>query len=214
MMDRGLLLIGGGGHCLSVIESLRDQQDFSRIGIIDTPEKNGQTLLGIPFIGSDKDCKRLLTEGYTDAFISFGSIGNPSKRITLFNKLSLMGFNMANVIDSSAHVGDSVTFRKGVYVGKHVTINAFAIIADCVIINTGAIIEHRCIIGPFAHIAPGVILCGEVIIGENTHIGAGSCVKQSVQIGDNCLIGMGSVVLKSISDGVTAYGNPCKEVTG
>jgi acetyltransferase-like isoleucine patch superfamily enzyme len=49
-------------------------------------------------------------------------------------------------------------------------------------------------------------------VGDYTHIGAGSVVKQQTAIGANTLIGMGSVVLKNISDNVTAYGNPCREV--
>ena len=93
-----------------------------------------------------------------------------------------------------------------------------AIVQSCVqvgkhsIINTGASVDHDCVLGDFVHVSPHATLCGNVSVGEGTWIGAGAVVIPGICIGKNCIIGAGSVVVKDLPDGVKAYGNPCKIV--
>lgn len=211
-MNKNLLLIGGGGHCKSIIDSVLKQELFTKIGVIDKRENIGKSILGIPVIGCDDDLPNLYQNGYTNAFITLGSIGNPSLRIKLFKIIKDIGFEVPNIIDSNAVISKNINLQEGIYIGKNAVINAGSVIEQCAIINTGSIVEHDCSIGEFSHIAPGSILCGEVHVGAHTHVGAGSVVRQQVKIGARTLIGMGSIVLKDIPENVIAYGNPCKEV--
>lgn len=212
-INKKLLLIGGGGHCKSVIDTLLKTMYYNEIGIIDKKDNIGKSILGIPIIGCDNDLIRLYKNGYTNAFITIGSVGNPSIRVKIFKIIKDIGFQMPNIIDSSAIISEHVTLEEGIYVGKNAVINAGSSIEKCAIINTGAIIEHDCIIEQFCHISPGSVLCGEVQIGAYTHIGARSAIKQQVRVGANTLIGMGSVLLKNVPENAIAYGNPCKEIT-
>lgn len=211
-MSKKLLLIGGGGHCKSVLDSIPQANDYSEIGIIDKKENIGKLLLGVPIIGCDDDLLKLYQAGYDYAFVTVGSIGDPKLRIKLFEILEKIGFQIPNIIDATATVSDHANLEEGIFVGKHAVINAGAAIKKGAIINTAAIIEHDCLIEENSHIAPGAVLCGEVQVGVNTHIGARSVIKQQVKIGSNTIIGMGSVVLKDIEDYILAYGNPCKGV--
>ena len=211
-MDKKLLLIGGGGHCKSVLDSVLTSNEYSEIGIIDKKENNRDNILGIPIIGSDDDLYKLYQDRYHYAFVTVGSIGEPSLRIKLFKMLETIGFEIPNIIDSTAIVSNQVKVERGIFIGKNVVVNVGTSIKDGSIINTGSTIEHDCIINQFCHIAPGTVLCGEVEVGENTHVGAGSVIKQQIKIGSDTIIGMGSVVLNDISDNIVAYGNPCKEV--
>ena len=211
-MNKKILLIGGGGHCKSVLDSLISLNEYSEIGIIDTIEKKNQNIFGIPIVGNDDDLERLFSNGYEYAFITIGSTGNPSIRIRVYEKLLTIGFKIPNIVDQSAIVSSNTKLEEGIFIGKQCIVNASSYIKKCAIINSGSIIEHDCEIGAFAHIAPGVVLSGGVKVGENTHIGSNSTVKQSVQIGEDVLIGLGSVVTKNINNKVIAYGNPCKEV--
>lgn len=77
-----------------------------------------------------------------------------------------------------------------------------------VIINTGALVDHDCLIGEHCHIAPGVTLSGNVIVNKGTYVGTGITIIQGIEIGKECLIGASSVVIRSLPDGVQAYGNP------
>ncbi|NCC87992.1 MAG: acetyltransferase [Clostridia bacterium] len=211
-MNKKILLVGGGGHCKSVLDSILLINDYSEIGIVDKAENIGTKVCNIPIIGCDNDLPRLYEDGYKHAFLTLGSIGNPIRRIELFTMLEKIGFIIPNILDPSAVISKFVSMEKGIYVGKNAVINNGASLERCTIINTSVTIEHDCIIKGFAHIASSAVLCGGVKIGANTHIGAKSAVKQYVKIGDNSIIGMGSNVLQNIGDFMLAYGNPCKGV--
>lgn len=211
-MNKKILLVGGGGHCKSVLDSLLGLDEYAEIGIIDKKGNIGDMIMGIPIIGCDNDLPRLYNEGYNYAFVTIGSIGNPSLRIKLFNYLCEIGFVIPNIIDSSSKVSNYVHIEKGVFIGKKAIVNADVVINKGSIVNSGSIVEHDCQIGEFVHIAPGVVLGGEVTIGNNSHIGLNVTVKQQVHIGFNTIIGMGSVVTKNINDNIMAYGCPCREV--
>lgn len=206
---RKLLLIGGGGHCHSVLDSVLSAGIYAEIGIVDNSYR---TCLGIPVIGKDDDIPTLIKNGWTDAFISVGSIGDTRTRRRLYDMVKHYGVSVPTIIDPTAVVGKDTVIHEGVFIGKRAVINVGCCIGTCSIINTGAIIEHDCKIGDFSHISPGTILCGQVLVGHNSHVGAGSVVKQLVEIGDQVLIGAGSVVIKDIPDKVKAYGNPCRVV--
>jgi sugar O-acyltransferase (sialic acid O-acetyltransferase NeuD family) len=210
--NKKLLLVGAGGHCKSVLDSVLSSNEYSEVGIIDKDGNNGGSILGVPIIGCDDDLSKLYHDGYHYAFVAVGSIGKPSLRIKLFNMLETIGFEIPNIIDLTAIVSNYVKIGRGIFIGKNVVVNAEATIDDGSIINNGSIVGHESIINRFCHIASGSVICGEVEIGENTHIGAGSVIKQQVKIGSNTIIGMGSIVLKDIKGNVVAYGNPCKEV--
>lgn len=212
-MNEKLLLLGGGGHCKSVLDSILKIGYYTEIGIIDKEENVGKKILNIPIIGCDDDLFELYQRGFLNAFITMGSIGNPSNRVRLFAELERIGFIIPNILDSTAIISEHTTMARCVYVGKNAVINAEVSIGKCAIINTSSVIEHECVIGEFAHIASGSVLCGEVHIGNYTHVGAKSVVKQQVSIGDNTIIGIGSIVLQDIKSDVVAYGNPCKEVS-
>lgn len=211
-MSEKILLIGGGGHCKSVLDSLIEQNKYLSIGIIDVKENIGSFILGVPVIASDEQLASFYEEGYHDAFVTIGSIGDPKLRISFFELLTNIGFNIPIIIDNSACVSNHSLIQQGVFIGKQCVINAGVEIKKGAIINSGSIIEHDCRIGEFAHVASGTVLGGNVEIGANSHIGSNTTIKQKVNIGSNSIIGIGSVVLNNIDSNKLAYGNPCREV--
>jgi sugar O-acyltransferase (sialic acid O-acetyltransferase NeuD family) len=211
-MNKRILLIGGGGHCKSVLDSLLELNEYAEIGIVDKKENIGKSVMGVPVVGCDDDLAALFRDGYGYAFVTVGSIGNPTLRIKLFNLLNKIGYEIPIIIDGSAKVSKHAIIEQGVFIGKQTIVNAGALIQNGAIINSGSIVEHDCQIGAFSHIAPGVVLGGGVVVGEHSHVGSNATIKQQIQIGSNSIIGMGSVVLQNIDSNTTAYGNPCKEV--
>jgi len=204
-----LVLVGGGGHCRSVLSSI-DRSKYADIVIVDYPENVGKRVDGILIAGTDDDLVKLHDGGYSEAFITVGSVSSNPKRHGIYESLKKIGFSFPSVIDDSAVIADYAEIDEGVFVGKNAVINAGSRIGKFSIINTGAIADHDCIIGSFVHLSPGVVLSGAVTVGENTHIGTGSCVKQCIKIGENSTIGMGSVVITDIPSNCVAYGVPCK----
>lgn len=212
-MGNKLVLVGGGGHCASVLDSVLTSTDYETVVIVDQNRAyDGKTLLGVPFVGTDDCLPALFEKGFTDAFISLGSVGDTVGRRRLYARLREIGFHIPNLIDKTAAVSTSATLGEGIFVGKNAVIEPLCRIGDNCIIHTAAIIAHGCVIGAFSHIAPAAVLCGEVLVGDDTHIGANAVIRQQITVGKNVMIGAGSTVVKSIADGKTAYGNPCKEV--
>jgi sugar O-acyltransferase (sialic acid O-acetyltransferase NeuD family) len=91
-------------------------------------------------------------------------------------------------------------------------VQAMAKIGNHVIVNTGAQVDHDCVIGDFAHIAPRVVLCGGVSVGEGTLVGAGATVAPGVTIGKWATIGAGAVIIAGIPDYAVAVGNPARVI--
>jgi sugar O-acyltransferase (sialic acid O-acetyltransferase NeuD family) len=205
-----LLLIGAGGHCRSVIDSI-NRKTYTDIVIIDLPEMVGKNIFSIPIVGTDNECRKFFERGYQQAAITLGSVGNPVKRVKIYKQLKEVGFQFPQIIDPTAIISKTVTdIAEGVFIGKGVIINTGVRLGAFSIINTGAIIDHDCDIGQFVHIAPGVSISGGVQIKDNVHIGTGSSIIQSLSIGKNTIIGAGSVVVSDIEENVTAFGVPCK----
>jgi len=206
-----MILVGGGGHCKSIIDSINGLKKFEIVGIVDKKHKQGIGL-GIDIIGSDEDLNSLYRSGIKNAFIGVGSIGNPNIRIELYNLLKNLGYGFPTIIDKTAIVSSRAIIEDGVFIGKGAIINVNAVIEKQCIINSGAIVEHDCKINEFVHLAPGVTLSGGIYIGKRTHIGTNSTIIQNINVGNDVIVGAGSVIIKNIKDGAKVYGNPGREV--
>ena len=171
-----LVLIGGGGHCKSVIDSIRRMNSFGEIVITDPILSAGTQILGCKVAGTDDELERLRADGFDNAFITIGSVRINPVRNKLAEKISGLGYRFPSIIDPSAIVADSVKIGCGTFIGKNTVINAGSTIGSHCIINTGAIIEHDCFVDDYAHISIGCVLCGEVHIGKNCMLGSHSTV--------------------------------------
>ena len=58
-MNRSLILIGGGGHCKSVI-NVAEFAGCTILGILDTAEHIGKEVLNYKVIGTDEDICRYI----------------------------------------------------------------------------------------------------------------------------------------------------------
>ena len=209
MCEEKLLLVGGGGHCRSVIDSI-DASVYNDIAIVDLPDKVGQLISMIEIVGTDDELHNLFNSGYTNAAITISNLVSQKKRVKIFDKMKLLGYVFPKIIDKTAIVSKSNTIiEEGVFIGKGVIINTGVRIGAFSIINSGAVIDHDVKVGRFSHIAPGASISGNVMVGDYTHIGTGSSIIQSINVGNKTIIGAGSVVVRDIPCNVTAFGNPC-----
>lgn len=205
-----LVLIGGGGHCKSVLDTALRMNTFEEIVITDPDIMPGTQILGCLVVGNDDCLDCLRHDGFDYAFITVGSVRINPLREKLANKITSLGFKFPVMQDSSAIVANSATIEEGTFIGKNAVINAEAKVGKHCIINTGAIIEHECVIDDYTHISVGTTLCGEVNIGRNCIIGSRSTVIQCINIGNNSIVGAGAVVNKDLPDNCTAVGVPAR----
>lgn len=205
-MGNKLVLLGGGGHCKSVLDAALSMGTFDKIVVTDPIIPKGTKVLGCEVVGTDDCLGHLRNDGYDYAFITIGSIQVNPLREKLADKAVDFGFKFPVIIDPSATLSDSAVVREGTFIGKNAIINAEVKIGRHCIVNTGAIIEHECRIEDFSHISVGTILCGEVSVGRNCMIGTGSTIIQCLRIGNKVVIGANSTVLTNVEDNMKCYG--------
>lgn len=195
---RKIVLIGGGGHCRSVLDVTLRINAFDEIVITDSGIPAGTQIMGCEVVGGDERLPQLFEEGFRYAFPAVGSIEDTDLRQTLFRRASKIGFLFPNLVDPSAVIGTDVTFGYGIFVGKQAVVNAGTVIEDMAIINTGAVIEHGCHIGSFSHISVGAALCGGVSVENGVFVGSHATAVQGTRIGRGSVIGAGALVLGDV----------------
>lgn len=199
-----IILIGYAGHAF-VAADIFLENGVELLGYCDHEEKELNPY-NLPYLGSEDSeaARALLDEHYW-----FVSIGDNRIRSRVYEKMEThtRGFG-TNAIHPTAVIAPSVEMEEGVLVAAGAVLNPLARIGFGVICNTSCIIEHECVIGDFAHIAPGAVLAGNVTVGKGAFVGANAVVKQGVQIGTKSTIGAGTVVLKDVPEETILVGNP------
>lgn len=205
-MKRPLILIGGGGHCKSVIE-VAESAGYEIKGILDMPDEVGKEVLpGHQVIGTDAEIPQYVED--CDFVITVGFIKNPALRIKLYNKVKAAGGRLATIIASTAHVSKYAELGEGTVIMHQAFVNAGAKIGDNCIINTFVNIEHDAEVGNQCHISTGTMVNGECKIGESCFIGSQSVCANCIEIASDIIVGAGSVVRKSIRVKGIYAGNP------
>jgi len=178
-MKKPLVLVGGGGHCKSVIEAA-ESAGYSILGVLDMPEEVGKTILSTKVIGTDDDIPNYVDKA--EFVITVGFIKNPATRIKLYNKVKEAGGKLATVIASTAHVSKYAEIGEGTVVLHQAFVNADAKVGKNVILNNFVNIEHDAVIGNQCHISTGAMVNGGAEIAEGTFIGSQSVVNQGIKI--------------------------------
>ncbi|WP_024851383.1 acetyltransferase [Hydrogenovibrio kuenenii] len=197
-MKTPLLLIGGGGHCASVIDVIEATGDYEIVGIVEAPGSDEKSLLGYSVIGTDDNLQELL-KSTPNCVITVGQIQHAIIRKSLFAKVKKLGGKLPTIISPLARVARSAVLNEGVVVMHHAIVNHFARIGDNTIINHKALVEHGSVIGRNCHISTNATINGDAQVGEGCFLGSGSVLIQGVRVAENSLIGAGAVVTHHLS---------------
>ena len=200
--DKPVALIGYSGHAY-VVKEIFDSMG-ARVAAFcehrpDVPNPFCLQYLG--WEGDEQVVQRL------NAFAWFVALGDNGLRAKISHSLEQQLGKAVQALHASATISPTATLAPGVMVAPRVVINAMAAVAEGVICNTGAIVEHECTVGAYVHLAPGAVLCGGVQVGALTLIGANAVVLPGIKIGKRARIGAGAVIVKDVADGQTVVGN-------
>ncbi|MDN5048466.1 NeuD/PglB/VioB family sugar acetyltransferase [Aliarcobacter butzleri] len=180
-MKEKIVLIGGGGHCHSVIDVIEQENKYEIIGIVDTKENIGKKVLDYKIIACDDNLETIFLS-CKNAFITVGQIESNKIRVKIYNNLKKIGFNLPTIISPLAYVSKYSFIDEGTIIMHQALINANAKIGKNCIINTKALIEHDCIIGDNCHISTASVLNGGVRVKENSFFGSNATSKQSIEV--------------------------------
>jgi len=180
-MKKEILLVGGGGHCRSVIDVIEQEGRYTIAGIIDKPELVGQDILGYKIIGSDNDLKQLF-KIYKYALVTVGQIKSSAIRVKLFNLLESIGYTLPIIISPLAYLSKRSTIDRGTVIMHHALINAGATVGANCIVNSKSLIEHDATIENHCHISTATVINGGVVVKSNSFIGSNSTSKEYIEI--------------------------------
>jgi sugar O-acyltransferase (sialic acid O-acetyltransferase NeuD family) len=206
---RNIMLIGGGGHCRSVIDVIEQQGIYKIAGIVDVASKIGSEVLGYKVIAKDEELPLLVRE-YEDFCLTIGHTTNRSLRKELYLILMGLNANLPVIKSPHAYVAKSALIMEGSVIMHHSVINANARLGVCTIANTGCIIEHDVEIGNHCHIGPGSILNGGCKIEEDCFVGSNSVLLPGITMKKNSIIAAGSVIRNYVEENSLYAGNPGK----
>ena len=198
-------MVGGGGHCKSVIEAAVSA-GYTIKGILDLPQFMGNKVLDYAVIGSDEEIPLYVNE--CDFVVTLGYIKNPLLRDKLHERIEAAGGNLATIVASTAHVSKYATLGAGTVVLHGAMVNAGAAIGKGCIINTLANIEHDAIIAHYCHSSTGAMVNGDCRVGENTFLGSRSVMVNNTSIPSSSVFAAGCLVRKTLTIEGLYAGNP------
>ncbi len=180
-MKPSIILVGGGGHCHSVIDVIEQEDRFSIVGIVDLPRNIGKQVMGYKVIGCDDDLKEL-RKHCQNAVITTGQIQSGQLRQRLYNQLEDIGFTLPVIISPLSYVAESSLIDIGTVIMHHALVNANAIVGKCCILNTKALVEHDAVIEDFCHISTAAVVNGGVRVRTGCFFGSNTTSKQAVEV--------------------------------
>jgi sugar O-acyltransferase (sialic acid O-acetyltransferase NeuD family) len=179
-MKEKIVLIGGGGHCHSVIDVIELENKYEIIGIVDTKENIGKKVLNYEVIACDDDLENIF-KNCKNTCITVGHIYSNKLRVELFDLVQKIGFNMPVIVSPLAYISKHATLDEGTVVMHQALINANVKIGKNCIINTKSLIEHDCVVEDNCHISTAAVVNGGVKVKVNTFIGSNAVTKEYIE---------------------------------
>ncbi|MBN1123000.1 MAG: acetyltransferase [Anaerolineae bacterium] len=205
------VILGGGGHARMLIDCIQMTGLAELMGILEVNETRwGESMYGVEIKGGDDLISEMIDQGVTHFVVGVGGTRDNQPRQRLFDLGLESGLKPLTVRYPGAFVSQHAVVGEGCHLMPMSVVNAGAALGMNVIVNSGAIVEHDCVIGDHVHIATGARLSGTVTVGSGTHVGAGATIRQSIAIGSDAVVGAGAVVVKDVPDNVTVVGVPAR----
>lgn len=209
MDKKPLILVGGGGHCKSVID-VAESAGYTILGILDKPEEVGKQVLAYKVIGTDDDIPQYVDKA--EFLITVGQIKSAAIRKKVAERINRAGGKLATIIAPDAYVSKYASVGEGSIIMHRAFLNAEAVVGQNTIINTLTNLGHEVKVGDFCHLSTGVMVCGNVTIGNDVFVGSQSVINQGLAIVPNTIIGSLTCVNKSITESGIYAGNPAKKL--
>ena len=151
-----LILIGGGGHCKSVVD-VAESAGYTILGIFDRPEEVGKKVLDYEIIGTDDDIVKYVDQA--EFTVTVGQIKSPDLHIKLYKMIEQAEGTLATKVTPTAHVS------------KHAQLDAETVVMHQTVINVDGkirkgFITTDAILNGCASIADGVFLDSQSVINQ------------------------------------------------
>ncbi len=184
-----LILVGGGGHCRSVIDVVEHTLTWDVAGIIDGAFSPGEYIYGYQVLGDDAVIPDYVEEHFF--LVTVGHIKTAQIRKRLFQWILESGGKLATIVSPRAYVAKSARLGQGTIIMHDALVNAHARIGNNGIINTKALVEHDAIIEDHCHISTAAVINGGAHIGAESFIGSNAVSVQGAMLPEKSIVSAG-----------------------
>ena len=199
MNKENIILIGAGGHALSCIDVIEQENKYNIHGLIGLKDEVGKKISGYDVIASDDELTSLVKE-VKYALITLGQMKNVDQRVELFNRVNELGFKLPTIISPHSYVSQHSEIGIGTIIMHGAIVNLGAKIGYNCVINSRALVEHGTQIADHCHISTGAILNGDCVVESKSFVGSGAIVKQGITIKTSSFVNMGQIVTKNFDN--------------
>ena len=199
MNKENIILIGAGGHALSCIDVIEQENKYNIHGLIGLKDEVGKKISGYDVIATQDELVNL-SKDFEYAFIAIGQIKNVKLRIDLYESVLKTGFKIPSIISPQSFISRTVKIGEGTIIMNGVILNSGVRIGNNCIINSKALIEHGTQVADHCHISTGAILNGDCIVESKSFVGSGAIVKHGITIKTSSFVNMGQIVTKNFDN--------------
>jgi UDP-perosamine 4-acetyltransferase len=192
--DTTPIILGAGGHALTVVDQLR----FMGISVRAIVDPKPKKFLDMEHFGS---LNLLPSEYLNHPFLV--CIGDIATRKRVFEETLARIKNPYLFIAENSYVSKDSIIGNGSQILMASVIETKVKIGSNTIINVGASVHHESSIGSHSNISPGVRVLGGVQMGNEVLVGSNSVIFPGIRIGDNVEIGAGLVIRHDIDSNAT-----------
>jgi sugar O-acyltransferase (sialic acid O-acetyltransferase NeuD family) len=206
MKQKGLLIIGAGGHGREVEWLARDVGQHELLGFIDENVAEGVSIGGSRNLGGNHKIG-----DYPDAEIIV-AIGDLRRRKAVVQEIAerFPNSGFATLLHPSAVVPESLTLGEGTMVCAGTFLSVNVTVGSHVIVNFKAAVGHDAVVGDYCTLGPGSLTCGAAILSAGVEIGAGAVIRQRLHLATGSMAAMGAVVVKDVPENTLVAGNPAR----
>lgn len=199
----GVLVLCAGRHAVEVIDALIACGILVH-GCLDARIPQGTEIYpGVTVIGTDRDLRAYVADGFTKVYLGIGGLGNLDDRIRLLDQLAELSAVAPTLIHPTAHVAPTASLERGTTILARASVGPLSTIGFGSIITQNAVVTHHCVVGRHVVIAPNAVLAASVHVGDESTVGMGVTVYHDVRVGRRVTIVNGANVMVDVPDGAT-----------
>jgi sugar O-acyltransferase (sialic acid O-acetyltransferase NeuD family) len=212
MKVTNVVVFCAGPQTRVILDILKDQPEYTVVGLIDSVQNVGSNFYGYKVIGRQNELSTLCkTYSFNAGIVGLGD-NYLREKVVLEILDQQKDFNFINVISKFSYFSPTAKIGVGNVIMPGVIVNSEAIITNHCIINTNSSLEHNCLMEAFSSLSAGVTTGGYFNLGKYSAIALGVTILDRTTIGENVVVGSGSLVTKDLESHGLYYGVPAKRI--
>ncbi|MEN3233176.1 NeuD/PglB/VioB family sugar acetyltransferase [Methylobacterium ajmalii] len=206
-----VVAVGGSGLHARVVLEAADLAGLAVLGVL-----SDAMPAGAPFFGSHRvlgGLDRLHDRSFLQGCRLHLGTGDRAVRRSMAEAVEANGGRLGTIVHPAGIVSPSAVIGAGAFVAAGAIVGVGAVLAEACLVNTGASLDHDCLLDAGVILGPGARLAGAVLCEADVFVGLSACVLQGLRIGRGAVVGAGAVVTRDVAAGATAVGCPARPVS-